>query len=523
MRFEEPRINTANFLDPQAVYLLIVEDLCGEKYHRPFNETDRAHLTRFLKLASQEGLTYERFNELLLLVDQDRVSEPFYRFFFSAKDPFKLVDLAQCVINFRGYAMLCYGDFRFAYKQLSTKPERQLKRRLRPFWDDAATIESRYQARPPGVLRVERIHRQDTWCLGYIAGIKYDKESELAAKMLTEAPDNSDNLELGELYKNLGEKIQQTRVTALGNTDVYLTWDFMDVYIATSMRKQWEFEDVATFVVDLFSDKRLRALKLRYFDPTQSDCTSRIDKGLVEALMLKRASCTIYLVQESDTLGKDSELASTLAQGKPVIAFVPNLNINDYARKIKGFPLEFFKIRFRVLQAEGVFEQPELKEQLSAIDPQFTDTVNEFLDRVEEFSEAQPFTLWETKQTGFKNELAMFDIVCQLLATAEKYNFDKRATVLKSVHPLSLQVHLESGVANGVLVVRTVQECTELLYNLLINALSFVIEFDARNKCTVLRERICQSPFRAVTEHEKLANSFWNFYLMKDKEASEDE
>ena len=41
--------------------------------------------------------------------------------------------------------------------------------------------------------------------------------------------------------------------------------------------------------------------------------------------MVKRAKCTIYLVQENDTLGKDSELAATLAQGKSVIAFVPQL------------------------------------------------------------------------------------------------------------------------------------------------------------------------------------------------------
>ena len=46
-------------------------------------------------------------------------------------------------------------------------------------------------------------------------------------------------------------------------------------------------------------------------------------EGLAEALMLRRAACTIYFAQENDTLGKDSELASTLAQGKPVIAFVP--------------------------------------------------------------------------------------------------------------------------------------------------------------------------------------------------------
>ena len=66
-------------------------------------------------------------------------------------------------------------------------------------------------------------------------------------------------------------------------------------------------------------------LKLRYFDPTQSHLDFRIDKGLIEGLMLKRAACTVYMVQETDTFGKDSELASTLAQGKPVIAFIPHI------------------------------------------------------------------------------------------------------------------------------------------------------------------------------------------------------
>jgi len=45
--------------------------------------------------------------------------------------------------------------------------------------------------------------------------------------------------------------------------------------------------------------------------------------------MLKRARCTVYSVQDTDTLGKDSELASTLAQGKPVIAFIPELDLAD--------------------------------------------------------------------------------------------------------------------------------------------------------------------------------------------------
>ena len=178
---------------------------------------------------------------------------------------------------------------------------------------------------------------------------------------------------------------------------------------------------------NLFSDERLRRLKLRHFDPTQSDCASRIDKGLVEALMLKRASCTVYLVQESDTLGKDSELASTLAQGKPVIAYVPSLDVNEYSRKIEAYPLEFFKIRFRILQAEGIFEEPDLKQRLMEADSDFENTVNVFLESANEFAAAHPFTLWEATQLESKARLPAFDRVCKILATAEKYNFDKRA------------------------------------------------------------------------------------------------
>ena len=90
------------------------------------------------------------------------------------------------------------------------------------------------------------------------------------------------------------------------------------------MRRRHEYLEVAAFTAEVFSQERICGLKLRWFDPTQAYCSDRIDKGLAEALMLKRAKCTLYLAQESDTLGKDSELASTLAQGKPVIAYVPS-------------------------------------------------------------------------------------------------------------------------------------------------------------------------------------------------------
>jgi len=37
--------------------------------------------------------------------------------------------------------------------------------------------------------------------------------------------------------------------------------------------------------------EELNELDLRYFDPTQAYTDNRVNKGLVEALMLKRARC----------------------------------------------------------------------------------------------------------------------------------------------------------------------------------------------------------------------------------------
>jgi hypothetical protein len=120
--------------------------------------------------------------------------------------------------------------------------------------------------------------------------------------------------------------MQEVHAIAIRNQDIYLTWDHMDVYFATSMRKPWEFTDLYDFVQYLMKSPELDDLRISYFDPTQSYTKERVDKGLVESLMLKRARCTVYSVQDTDTLGKDSELAATLAQGKPVIAYVPTIS-----------------------------------------------------------------------------------------------------------------------------------------------------------------------------------------------------
>ncbi len=512
MRFEEPRIEALDLNEPDIAYKLIAQDLCGETYYGPLQPHIKSQVSSVLKMANAEGLNYEQFNELLLLLDQDRVTRAFFDRFFEGFIS-DLEHLAKSIIKFRGFAMLCFGNFRFAYKHLSRCNQEQQDQIIRRFQRPKTEIIRTFKDRPTPALRISKVKRNETWCGGYIAMRKYEKEAKLLAEELKKSPGNLDLIKQGDFYKRLSEQIKTVQQTALNNTDVYLTWDYMDVYIATSMRNQWEFEETADFVQELFQSGKIKNLGLRYFDPTQSLCAFRIDKGLVEALMLKRALCTVYMVQESDTMGKDSELASTLAQGKPVIAYVPKIDPLKHAEKLKNYPLDFFRIRFQVLQIEGVLDDPACSSELAAADPKFPDKIQEFLSEWNEYRNRQPFTLWKTQEEEFKKNLKIFPLMCRLLSFAEKHNFEKRAGVLKTVHPLGLQVHLESGVANGVLVVRSVVECADVLLRVLTNDLKFQIITDEKQGCTILKENITDCAFRAVSLYEKLANSFWNFYL----------
>ena len=202
---------------------------------------------------------------------------------------------------------------------------------------------------------------------------------------------------MDEIFKTVQDR-------ALRNTDVYLTWDHLDVYVATSMRNKWEYEEIFDFTQQLFSKPILAPLKLRHFDPTQSKCRTARDKGLLEGLMLKRADCTIYMAQETDTLGKDSELANTLAQGKPVIAYVPQIEVAQFAQLVESRPLGYARQRLLHLQASGILERVTGLRALA----------RDFLDDLEAHRSDQPFELWtERDDELFKQKKPDWTAVCR--------------------------------------------------------------------------------------------------------------
>jgi hypothetical protein len=494
------------------------------------------------------GLTCAQFNELLLLFNQDRVQLPFFRYFFAPVELTGTIDverMKQGVMRFRAFAMLCFGNFRFAFRKLSQdKDPRRLERALHPWNLDSESEENTLKSRKPPLARItgsaDHIDGANTWLLGYLSSQLIDADSQALDSMSREADEASKGDVVGDLRRlnQELETLESRREVELAkgrrNTVKYLTWDHLDVYVATSMRQAWEFESTYRFIEEVFVRELSDLPRIRWFDPTQSYCDSIIDKGLVEALMLKRAKCTIYMAQETDTLGKDSELAATLAQGKPVIAYVPQINEDKLAAtaaELAAKPPGYFRQRLLALLAEGFFDKPDNRIKVSeraralgvAIQPtQLKARIQDSLQLFARFERERRFFVIGDDERRFQQENRSAIVEeGTLLAAIESVAADARAVTIKLRHPLGMQVHLETGVANGVLVARSAKQCADLIRGILARDLAFRIEpviepQTGRDLGTALVDDRTSSRFRFVTSDEAITNSFWNFYLERN-------
>lgn len=446
-----------------------LEDLVGQSAELP--EELRAGPIHAFDDANRT-LGYSQLNELLLLLGFDRVSRAFFQFLCDRTTDYKtgteiasIEDLEQGVRRFREIGLLFFGNVKYAFKLLSRDTDllNEHLEGLQPLSDE------QFHARHEPIRTIRTIDPKETYYLGYVVA------AELRAR-LEKDPLDAEALAQEERRKAIVEIGKRNQVA-------YLSSDHLDVYVATSMRQRHEFLAVNRLAAAIFKDSALSALKLRWFDPTQAYCLDRIDKGLAEALMLRRAKCTIYFAQESDTLGKDSELASTLAQGKPVIAFVPEVD-SDYLETLMS---ELRSVYPGKTEAELVLDQLELFE---------------------------PSAAWHDaivrKWLASPSHISLEDGRARL-QRAVKTHYDRRANTLRDSHPLGVQVNLATGVANGVLVVRRISECAELVRRIVTRTLQFTLAEEKGS--TVLREVVSQSVFRVATGDQMLSNAFWNFYL----------
>jgi transcriptional regulator with XRE-family HTH domain len=334
------------------------------------------------------------------------------------------------------------------------------------------------------------------------------------------------------------EEMANTQKQAYENLSHYLSADFMDVYVATSMRNDADFVSVNNFVKNLFDHEDIRPLKLRYFNPTQSWIEDRIAKGLVEALMLKRADYCIYMAQKDDTFGKDSEASVSLGQGKPVIVYVPKLFIADtlidserigklskeeLLSEIEKYEEEFVKEVDENIDLESLMGKL-LTLQLEALnDDQLCiaaqrhwadyDLYGEVERRISDQKERTKFIAWMDKviKSG-KNQPINNDIKENLISmfVAMTIRYERRAKIFREVHPLALQVILSTGVLNGILVTRSVESSAQILKTLILNNLQLDLEIDENNYRLV--ETTTRSTIRVISRHNLLSNAFSAFY-----------
>lgn len=333
-------------------------------------------------------------------------------------------------------------------------------------------------------------------------------------------------------------QIEQTQSQAQRNLAKYLSADYLDIYVATSMRTDADFVSVNRFCTQLFQHEDVRPLKLRYFNPTQSWIEDRVAKGLVEALMLRRSSMTIYMAQKSDTFGKDSEASVALGQGKPVVVFVPKLSWNgstavDSEELSRLTRAELERIVVHEGDEEDKESDPTVDEQsllarvltirLRALQP---DNLAKLVSshwadfdlygedaRIDNPHERSEYRQWLDGVVRGKLSTAPGAAVLQHLIgilVAVSVRFEGRARLFREQHPLALQVINSNGVLNGILVARSVEACAALTNALIRNELDLRLDEDEHNYRLI--ERTTGSTIRVISRYTLIVNAFSSFY-----------
>lgn len=333
MRFNDQAVRNLNSQNPSDMIRLL-ELFCGESIET--SKDDKELLSSIV--GNIESLTCEQLNEILLVLNQDRITRHFFDFFIASNRPATFKELRNGIEKFRGFAMLCYGNFKFAFKKLNSVPPEEFRQEIReacPLTNEE--VKRKYQQRPKKAKGILRIDRRNTWFVGYLSGRKLDRDTiTLFAILLA-----SGRATRKEIAKRLDAELREKRCLALGvgslsevkqrygedayrqeeqairkeveritneasktakspaldvkkwqprleqirrkltsmredlraalnrakkNTNVYLTWDYMDVYVATSMREKWEYEATFDFLREVFNKPDLRKLNVRYFE-----------------------------------------------------------------------------------------------------------------------------------------------------------------------------------------------------------------------------------------------------------------
>lgn len=169
----------------------------------------------------------------------------------------------------------------------------------------------------------------------------------------------------------------------------------LDVYVATSMRTRDDFRAMAKDCEEIFSNRCLQDLSLRYFDPTLSAASGHEDKGLIECLMVKCAKALVYCAVDRESYGKDAEAAMALSLGKPVIFYCSESRRSRFYRDVH--PLSRL-IHFETGVAVGAIVTHQLHEVSELLSRIFENKMEYYLDH--DFNRKQGYIRLKERLTG---------------------------------------------------------------------------------------------------------------------------
>ena len=594
-----PKVFWTQFIETQHALRIEFETLLSELVGNNVSldmlseieiEEAEKHINLLFENNNSEDQTFDNFNRCLIFYGIKKVSKDFFDHYLKSDAFNNIQKLRLSIIQYQHDAIRLFSTFSLAYEELNKKDS--LHKYLSQL--DTKKLDS-YKSRDEWTC-IEEIANKDLPFLGYIAAEKVAKESKERKKLIDflktviekfENDGKINTIKLKEVYdiKTLNQmdtllrkfnssidhglfsslfdpdidlikreisklapkdrkeiiRMQEVQDKAFANLSNYLTADYMDLYIATSMRSDGDFISVNEFTKRLLEHDDLRSLKLRYFNPTQSWIEDRVAKGLVEALMLKRASITIYMAQKLDTFGKDSEASVSLGQGKPVIVYVPKLKIDEIGLDSEELSKLSNKDLSNLLETndEDCTENNDCDTQalMSLVldqylnkmtDPVLINTVKKYWAEFDFESEVNRIKNDDKKiearekeeYRNFLDQIKKDEQILSISNSLKKHiidifiattiTFEKRAKIFKEVHPLALQVILSSGVLNGILVARSLNTCASLVSKLLENNLEFDLEIDDANYKLV--EKTTGSIVRVISRNILLGHAFEQFY-----------
>lgn len=585
---EELYINYTNSNGQRLQFELILSELTGKKSiltYLSIIEIEEAnnHINKFFQNNIPLEQSFDNFNRCLIFYGIKKTSKKFFsNYLYKNETNFTIKNFENNVNKYQKDVMRTYNTFSLAYEELNQNDEifdkylnclnpiSIIHYQKRTEWDSIIEIDNKFlkylgyiaaaEAKKDDLEKkeindfLEKIINNNSILEDKIINInlledyfpkptlhridsllrKIDKELGHSLFSSLFAVSKNDLKELQTKIKPFAEDeiliMQNTQNQAFSNLTNYLTADYMDFYVATSMRTEGDFISVNKFIKRLIEHGNIKDLKLRYFNPTLSWIEDRVSKGLVEALMLKRANVTIYMAQKTDTFGKDSEASVSLGQGKPVIVYVPKLVINELnldTEKLSNQSIDELKNMYGNTRSVGLDKQSLLsniiEESLEkATEEILINTLKNYWDKFDLESESHRIKTDVIKKdfkaliNSIKNEEEISTInedlarVVKEILLATSINFEKRANVFKEIHPLALQVVIKSGVLNGILVTRTLNSTANLLSQLLENKLEYELEHDVNNY--KLLEKTTKSVVRVISKNKLLINSFEQFY-----------